>query len=280
MKRVLEAGMLNEFRDRLLEEEKAQSTVEKYMHDVGVFFDYVKEENGIDKHTVIAYKEYLTAHYAAASVNSMLAALNVFLKAMGWHECTVRALKIQKEAFRERERDLTKAEYLRLLKTAKEKGKMRLYWTMQVLCATGIRVSELRYITVESLQTGSARVCSKGKQRTVLLPAALCRKLRRYVTECGITGDSIFVTRSGKPVDRSNICHDMKALCEEASICREKVFPHNLRHLFAVTYYKAKKDISHLADLLGHASINTTRIYTLVSSEEQKQQIEYLGLVV
>ena len=238
------------------------------MRDVSAFFAYVKEENEIDKYTVIAYKEYLTEHYAAASVNSMLAAVNAFLKMMGWHECTVKALKIQKEAFRARERDLTKAEYFRLLDAAGKKKNQRLYWMMQVLCATGIRVSELRYITVEALQTGCATVSSKGKQRTVLLSAPLCRKLRKYVAGQKITGGSIFVTRSGKPVDRSNICHEMKALCGEAGICREKVFPHNLRHLFAVTYYKMKKDISHLADLLGHASINTTRIYTLVSSEE------------
>lgn len=280
MAHLLEKTMLQEFQNQLKGEEKAQATIEKYMRDVSAFFAYVKEENEIDKSTVIAYKEYLTEHYAAASVNSMLAAVNAFLKMMGWHECTVKALKIQKEAFRARERDLTKAEYFRLLDAAGKKKNQRLYWMMQVLCATGIRVSELRYITVEALQTGCATVSSKGKQRTVLLSAPLCRKLRKYVAGQKITGGSIFVTRSGKPVDRSNICHEMKALCGEAGICREKVFPHNLRHLFAVTYYKMKKDISHLADLLGHASINTTRIYTLVSSEEQKRQIEYLGLVV
>lgn len=280
MAHLLEKTMLQEFQNQLKGEEKAQATIEKYVRDVSAFFAYVKEENEIDKSTVIAYKEYLTEHYAAASVNSMLAAVNAFLKMMGWHECTVKALKIQKEAFRARERDLTKAEYFRLLDAAGKKKNQRLYWMMQVLCATGIRVSELRYITVEALQTGCATVSSKGKQRTVLLSAPLCRKLRKYVAGQKITGGSIFVTRSGKPVDRSNICHEMKALCGEAGICREKVFPHNLRHLFAVTYYKMKKDISHLADLLGHASINTTRIYTLVSSEEQKRQIEYLGLVV
>ncbi len=280
MKHLLEKSMLQEFREQLREEEKARATIEKYMHDVGVFFEYIKEGSEIDKYTVIAYKEYLTEHYAAASVNSMLAAVNAFLKAMGWHECTVRALKIQKEAFRSRERDLTKGEYFRLLDAAKKKKDIRLYWIMQVLCATGIRISELRYITVESLQTGCARVNSKGKQRTVLLPAPLCKKLKKYAAGRKIIRSSIFVTRSGKPVDRSNICHDMKALCEEADICRAKVFPHNLRHLFAVTYYKAQKDLSHLADLLGHANINTTRIYTLVSSEEEKRQIEFLGLVV
>lgn len=280
MGHILEEGMLEEFRDQLRAGEKARATIEKYVRDVGVFFEYAKPGSEIDKYTVIDYKKFLTEHYLAASVNSMLAAVNAFLKAMGWHECTVKSLKIQKEAFRVRERDLTKGEYFRLLEAAKKKGNMRLYWIMQVLCATGIRVSELRYITVESLRTGSAKVSSKGKQRTVLLPAALCRKLRKYAAACKITRDSIFVTRNGNPVDRSNICHDMKALCGETGICRAKVFPHNLRHLFAVTYYKAKKDLSHLADLLGHASINTTRIYTLVSSEEQKRQIEFLGLVV
>ncbi|MDO5539547.1 MAG: tyrosine-type recombinase/integrase [Eubacteriales bacterium] len=280
MGHLLEKTMLQTFRERLEEEEKAKATIEKYLHDVEMFFRYAEGLEEINKYSMIAYKEFLTDKYAAASVNSMLAAVNVFLKNMGWYDCVVKSLKIQKEAFRAREKDLTKDEYYCLLNAAQKKNDTRLYWIMQALCATGIRVSELKYITVESLSTGCARVNSKGKQRMVLLPSILCRKLRKYVREQQIKRGSVFVTRSGKPVDRSNICHAMKNLCTETGICRGKVFPHNLRHLFALTYYKAKKDLSHLADLLGHSNVNTTRIYTLVSSEEQEKQIEVLGLVV
>lgn len=280
MGHILDRTMLQTFREKLEEDERARATIEKYMRDVKMFFRYMEETEEINKQTMIAYKQFLSEKYAAASVNSMLAAVNVFLKKMGWYDCVVKSLKIQKEAFRSGEKDLTKEEYYRLLSVAKKKNDIRLYWIMQTLCATGIRVSELKYITVESLNTGRAKVNLKGKQRTVLLPSILCRRLRGYAREQQITKDSVFITRSGNPVDRSNIWHAMKDLCTEAGICRGKVFPHNFRHLFALTYYKAKKDLSHLADLLGHSNVNTTRIYTLVSSEEQEKQIEVLGLVV
>lgn len=280
MKHTLNEMMVCEFQKKLEEDEKTNATVRKYIHDIKVFFHYIGPGGVVDKAAVIAYKEYLINNYAAASVNSMLAAVNVFLKEQGWHDCVVKALKIQKEAFRAGERELSKEEYYALLEAAKKRGSMRLYMIMQTLCSTGIRISELKFVTVESLNKRCARVCSKGKQRLVLLPEILCRKLKKYVQEREIKKGSIFVTKSGKAVDRSNVCHEMKALCGEAGVSREKVFPHNLRHLFAATYYNMKKDISHLADLLGHSSINTTRIYTLVSSEEQAKQIEFLGFVV
>lgn len=280
MEHILKEEMLGEFQEKLQEDEKAEATIKKYMHDVRNFFSYAGADGRVSKTTVIAYKEYLVSEYAAASVNSMLAAVNVFLKEQGWYDCVVKALKIQKEAFRAEEQELSKEEYYRLLDTARMNENIRLYMIMQTLGSTGIRISELRFITVESLNRKYARVCSKGKQRNVLLPAALCGKLKQYVKEKGIEKGSIFVTRSGKAVDRSNICHEMKALCEAAGISRDKVFPHNFRHLFAATYYNMKKDISHLADLLGHSSINTTRIYTLVSSSEQARQIEDMGFIV
>ena len=199
---------------------------------------------------------------------------------MGWYDCIVRSVKVQKQAFRAEECELTKEEYYRLLHAAREKGNMRLYYIMQTICSTGIRVSELEFITVESLESGRARVHLKGKTRTVILTEKLCRELRGYAKERCVRSGSVFVTRSGRPVDRTNILHDMKALCVSAGVSREKVFPHNLRHLFACTYYQVEKDLSHLADLLGHSSINTTRIYTLVSSEKQARQIEFLGLVI
>lgn len=280
MEYVLNEMMIQKFQEKLLEDEKTDATIKKYIHDIRIFFTYIGSEGIVSKAIMIAYKEYLVHHYAAVSVNSMLAAVNVFMKDLGWYDCVVKALKIQKEAFRAGDRELSKDEYYRLLNAAKKKGNIRLYMIMQTLCATGIRISELKFITVESLNKQCARVCSKGKQRLVLLPEVLCHKLKKYVRERKIKSGSIFVTRTGEAVDRSNVCHEMKALCEETGIPREKVFPHNLRHLFATTYYNMKKDLSHLADLLGHSSINTTRIYTLVSSEEQARQIEFLGFVV
>ncbi len=279
MEHFLNEAMIDEFRLRLEEEEKSSATIDKYIRDVRTFFVYAGVTESINKTTMIAYKEYLITKYAAASVNSMLTSVNIFLKEMNWHDCVVKILKIQKEAFRAKERDLTKEEYYRLVRAAEKKGNIRLSLIMQTIGSTGIRISELKYITVAAINMGYASVCSKGKRRTVLLPEALCQKLKHYVREKKIQRGSIFVTRTGKNVDRSNVCHEMKALGREAGVMKKKIFPHNLRHLFALTYYRAKKDISHLADLLGHSNINTTRIYTLVSGEEQAKQIEFLGLV-
>lgn len=279
MEYFLNEAMIDEFRLRLEEEEKSSATIDKYIRDVRTFFVYAGVTESINKTTMIAYKEYLITKYAAASVNSMLTSVNIFLKEMNWHDCVVKILKIQKEAFRAKERDLTKEEYYRLVRAAEKKGNIRLSLIMQTIGSTGIRISELKYITVAAINMGYASVCSKGKRRTVLLPEALCQKLKHYVREKKIQRGSIFVTRTGKNVDRSNVCHEMKALGREAGVMKKKIFPHNLRHLFALTYYRAKKDISHLADLLGHSNINTTRIYTLVSGEEQAKQIEFLGLV-
>ncbi len=279
MEHFLNEAMIDEFRLRLEEEEKSSATIDKYIRDVRTFFAYAGVTESINKTTMIAYKEYLITKYAAASVNSMLTSVNIFLKEMNWHDCVVKILKIQKEAFRAKERDLTKEEYYRLVRAAEKKGNIRLSLIMQTIGSTGIRISELKYITVAAINMGYASVCSKGKRRTVLLPEALCQKLKHYVREKKIQRGSIFVTRTGKNVDRSNVCHEMKALGREAGVMKKKIFPHNLRHLFALTYYRAKKDISHLADLLGHSNINTTRIYTLVSGEEQAKQIEFLGLV-
>lgn len=272
--------MLEQFKRTMIEEEKSAATQDKYMRDAKAFFKFALEYPCVNKETVIAYKRKLAEEYMPASVNSMLASVNAFLRKMGWQECTVKSIKIQKDVFRAPEKELTKAEYYRLLSAAQSNGKERLYLLMQALCATGMRVSELKCITVEAVQAGRAKVRSKGKSRTVLLPVRLCGKLKRYAKKKNIRNGSIFVTRSGKPLDRSNICHEMKALCREANVRREKIFPHNLRHLFACTYYKAKKDLSHLADMLGHSNINTTRIYTLISEKEQAKQIEILGLVV
>lgn len=270
---------IEQFHNRLVEDEKSEATIAKYLRDVEAFFSFVGEE-AVTKETAIRYKEHLKEKYKPASVNSMLAAMNRFFREMGWLECVVKALKIQREAFRPKERELSKAEYFRLLEAAKKKGNIRLYLLMQTLCSTGIRVGELPFITVEAVRSGHATVSLKGKTRTVLLPAALRRELKHYIKEKSLNGGSIFITKSGRPMDRSNILHEMKALCDEAGVDRKKVFPHNLRHLFACLFYQREKDICRLADLLGHSNINTTRIYTCVSGDEHERQIERLGLVV
>lgn len=277
--RIIGNMQLEQFYTELIEDEKSTATIEKYMRDVRAFYLFAGKNN-ITKELVIQYKHYLIGRYAVTSVNSMLAAVNKFLKDMGWYDCVVKALKIQRQAFRSKERELTKKEYYRLLNAAKEKGDLRLQLLMETICSTGIRVSELEFITAEAVNAGRAIVSLKGKTRMVLLPAELCRALKAYAKAYGIHKGSIFVTRTGRPLDRSNILHAMKILCEKAGVDRKKVFPHNLRHLFACLYYKAVKVLSRLADLLGHASINTTRIYTSVSVEEQVRQINRLGLIV
>ena len=278
-RRTIAEEMISDFKNKLLNEERSTATIRKYIRDVQAFALFIGAQT-LDKELVIQYKRTLMEKYEPSSVNSMLAAVNRFLKEAGRYDCVVRTLKIQRQAFRSEERELSKAEYFRLLEAAKKRNDTRLYMLMQTICATGIRVSELPFITVEAVKCGSAIVSLKGKTRQVLIPAALCKKLKRYAGERGIRCGSIFVTRSGKPMDRSNILHGMKALCKEANVGVRKVFPHNLRHLFACLYYKASKDISRLADILGHSSINTTRIYTSVNGTEQQRQIERLGLVI
>ncbi len=270
---------LERFERQLRAEEKSQATVAKYIRDAEAFLRYIGDTDVITKEQVIAYKQYLSVNYKVTSANSMLAAVNSFLRFMGYANCVVKSFKVQREVFRERGRELSRAEYQRLLDAAKGQGKLRLFYLMQTIAATGIRVSELPFITVESLRTRRARVSLKGKSRMVILPEKLCQELLQYAEERKIIKGSIFVTRTGRPLDRSNILHEMKALSKEAKVDKEKIFPHNLRHLFAITYYNTAQDLCRLADLLGHSNINTTRIYTKVSCEEQERQIDSLGLL-
>ncbi len=278
--KINQTEMLLKFKKNMKTEEKSQATIEKYLRDTKQFLEELGEGSEITKDRVIAYKESLAERYAVTSANSKVAAVNCFLRTAGCEGCSVKSFKVQKNVFRTKERELTKEEYIRLVKTAQRHGKRQLGMLIQTICATGIRISELPYVTVEALYTRRAVVSLKGKTRIVLLPAELCRELTAYVRTENIRSGSIFVTRNGKPLDRSNIFHSMKKLCEDAEVDRDKVFPHNLRHLFAVTYYKAEKDVCHLADILGHSSINTTRIYTIISCEEQEQQINGLGLLI
>ena len=248
------------------------------MRDVKAFFTWVSGCE-IEKRTVLDYKEYLTGKFAPASVNSVLSSLNSFFEFTGMYNLKVKMLKIQKQIFARKDKELTKSEYVRLLNAAKQKKNERLFYLMQTICSSGIRVSELEYVTVEAIKTGEATINCKGKMRVVFLPKELCRMLLDYTKRKGIKSGSVFVTKTGKPIDRSTIWKMMKALCESAGVQKEKVFPHNLRHLFARTYYSIQKDIVRLADILGHSSVNTTRIYTMETGETHRRQIQKLGLL-
>ena len=269
--RKIENETIESYREHLICEEKSQSTVEKYIRDVRAFKIWA-EEREITKKLMLEYKNALIMSYKPRSVNSVLSSLNSLFDYLDWQDCKVKTLKIQREIFTDKSRD-------RLLKAAKDKKNERLYYLMQTICATGIRVSELRYVTVEAVNCGQANISCKGKMRTVILPKQLCKLLKAYIKEQKIKSGSVFISKNGKPLDRSNIWADMKKLCETAGVARSKVFPHNLRHLFAKTYYSLERDIVRLADILGHSSINTTRIYTMESGDVHRRQIERMHLL-
>ena len=268
---------LKEFGNFLREEEKSGLTVEKYLRDAGAFLSFCGGRE-LSKRLVIAYKQHLLEGYAPASVNSMLSSLAGWLRFIGRAECCVKTLKLQRSAFCSENRELSREEYIRLLQVAKQD--QRLFLLMQSITATGIRVSEHRFITMEAAKRGIAEVHCKGKFRIILLPQKLCKALIRYAKERGIRSGSIFVGQGGKPMDRSLIWAQMKKLCEAAKVLAEKVFPHNLRHLFARTFYAMEKDVVRLADILGHSSIDTTRIYTMESGSVHRRQIEKIPLLV
>ena len=229
---------------------------------------------------MISWKNHLAEIYALSTANTMIAAVNGFFVFMNWRELSIKQFKIQKSPFLKEEKELTRQEYIRMVQAAERNTNERLSLVIQTICATGIRVSELRFITVEAVQSGRAEVSNKGKRRTVFLQAKLCKLLRKYIQKQKKTAGPVFTTKTGKPLDRSNIWRDMKALCESANVNPEKVFPHNLRHLFARTYYSLEHDLSRLADILGHSNINTTRIYTAESGAVHARQMERMALIV
>ena len=278
--RFLTDKLVTEFSAHLKNEEKSQNTTEKYLRDVRIFSAHFRGTE-ITKEMVIAYKSKLLAeHYAVRSVNSMLASLNSLFTFLGWSDCKVKSMKLQRQIYCPEEKELTKAEYLRLVNTAKRKGKERLNLILQTICGTGIRVSELEYITVEAAKSGKAVVALKGKTRSVFLVKELQKKLLRYATEQNISSGTIFITRNGKPLSRTNIWREMKGLCQEAGVHPQKVFPHNLRHLFARVFYGIEKDIAKLADILGHSSVNTTRIYIISTGSEHRKRMENMHLIL
>jgi len=284
MKNEITQKDMKAFKNWLKQEERSQGTIEKYLRDLKAFFQFLPENTlprEAAKESLTAWKEYLIrSEYAVVTINSMLTAVNGFFRFVGWEECRVRPLRMQKRIFSDENKELTKEEYLRLLKTAEKQGNQRLYYILQTIAATGIRVSELPFITVESLRTGRSEVRCKGKLRVILITKKLCKALQSYCRKKKIKSGPIFITRSGTPVNRSNIWSEMKRLCEAAGVSAKKVFPHNLRHLFAKTFYRMEKDIAKLADLLGHASIDTTRIYIMESGREHERQVERMGLVI
>ena len=278
--RFLTEEQIAAFAVYLKSDEKSENTIEKYIRDVKAFFAYTHDME-ITKETVIAYKnKLLSENYATRSINSMLASLNGLFSFLSWPDLKVKSIKLQQQIYCSEEKELSKAEYMRLVNTAKQKGNERLNLLLQTICGTGIRVSELQYITIEAVKCGKAVVSLKGKTRSVFIVSDLQKKLLRYAAEQNITTGAIFITRNGKPMSRTNIWREMKNLCVQAGVNPQKVFPHNLRHLFARTFYGIEKDIAKLADILGHSSINTTRIYIITTGNEHRQRMERMRLII
>lgn len=278
-KRTITTEQIVSFGQFLREDERSAATVEKYLREVRMFAAFL-DSGEVTKAAVAQWKANLLAeNYNPTTVNGKLSAIDRFLAFMGWEDCRVKHLRLQRRLFRESSRELTKAEYERLIATAEECGKERLSLLMETICATGIRVSEVRYITVEAAQVGKAEISLKGKIRTILIPGKLCRKLLKYARKNKIASGELFLTRSGRPLSRKQIWAEMKAICEKAGVESGKVFPHNLRHLFARTFYKVCHDVARLADVLGHSSIETTRIYLISTGVEHAKTLEQMRLV-
>lgn len=279
MERIIIKSMIGDFANYLRFDEKSENTIEKYLRDVRAFSMFTGARE-ISKALVMEFKTSLVENYEVTSANSMIAAVNAFLRFMGWVDCCIKQFKVQKKAFCSEDKELTKAEYIRLVNAAKAEGNERLNLILQTICGTGIRVSELQFITVEAVRKGEAIVSCKNKTRTVFIVRELQKKLLNYIRDKGITTGCIFITKSGKLMSRCNIWREMKSLCVQAGVSPDKVFPHNLRHLFARTFYSIEKDIAKLADILGHSSINTTRIYIVSTGAEHRHKMENMRLII
>ena len=275
--RRIDPARLTAFQAELLRKEYSVGTAENYLRAVRAFARW--SGGAVERGLVLTWKAQLTAQYAPATVNAMLAGINRFFAFMGWPECKVKALRLQRRSFREAERELDRGEYRALVRTARTLGRERLALVMETICATGIRVGEVPFITVEAACRGRTDVALKGKVRTIFLPDRLCRRLLQYARKQKIASGEIFLTGGGKRLSRTQIWAEMKRLCRAASVAADKVFPHNLRHLFARTFYQASRDVVQLADILGHSSIETTRIYLLTTGAEHLRRLERLGLL-
>lgn len=276
---IITESDIERFAESMKETEKAKGTIEKYLRDVRSFACWA-EGQPVTRETALSWKQHLVdENYAPVTINSMLAAVNGFFRFMGWEDCRVKFLKVQRRMFRDQSRELTRAEYEKLLHTAHDLGRERLGMLIETMGVTGVRVSEVKFITVEAAKKGRADVSLKGKIRTILIPGKLCRKLLKYAKKQEISSGEIFITSTGSSLSRRQIWAEMKNLCRHAGVEATKVFPHNLRHLFAVAYYKVCKDIAGLADVLGHSSIETTRIYLVTTGSEYRKKLSKLGLL-
>ena len=279
MDRSILAIDVNNFRKHLEKEERSQGTVENYLRGVRMFSAWLGG-NSVQEDSAANWKHTLLEQgYRPRTINAMLAAIHSFFSFMRWRDCDTKTLKIQRQVFREDKRELTREEYQQLLRTANTEGKDRLALVMEAICATGIRVSEVKYLTVEAACQGRTDISMKGKIRTILIPKKLSKKLLRYARENKITSGEIFLTRDGKSLSRKQIWAEMKRICKVAGVDAEKVFPHNLRHLFARCFYQITRDIVKLADVLGHSSIDTTRIYLVSTGTEHAKHLNRLGLI-
>ena len=272
--RIITHKSMERYKAHLYGEERQKGTVEKYLRDVRKFAAFLDGREAVRELAVQWRKQLLEQNYAPVTINSMLAAVNGFFRFMGWQDCRVKFLRIQRKLFREQTRELTRQEFDRLISTARDLGRERLSLLMETMAASGVRVSEVRSITVEAVRQGRVQISLKGKIRTILLPEKLCRKLEKYAKKQKITAGAIFVTRSGKSMTRGQIWSEMKAVCKKAGVDERKVFPHNLRHLFAVCVYRACHDVAKLADLLGHSSLETTRIYLATSWTDHRRWLD------
>lgn len=277
--RKLKWASIQSYEKYLREQERSAETITKYHRALERFYLWLPSDKMVTKAVAVAYKDALLCDHAPSGVNTILAALNGFFRYMHWADCLVKTLPIQRRVFSPPERELTYEEYQRLVMAARRKRDIRLELLLQLMASTGIRVSEIRYVTAASLAVNRVQIRLKGKTRTILMPEQLCRKLRQYQRQQGIVSGPIFLTRTNRPMDRREIWAQMKALCAAANVPGEKVFPHNLRHLFARTFYNAQKDIAKLADVLGHSSIETTRIYLISSGREHQAILDRLQLV-
>lgn len=279
MERIITQEIIDKFNAHLLEEERSAVTIEKYNRDIAALCSFA-DGREINKDLVIAYKQHLIeSDYAERSINSMLAAINSLFQFLEWYDCRVKSIKLSPEIYRPEEKELTQKEYERLVNTAMEQGKEKLSVILQTICGTGIRISELQFITVESVKRGEAKVHCKGKSRKVFIVDDLKKLLFGYIKKHHIKSGTIFLSKNGTPMNRTTVWREMKSLCKAAKVNPSKVFPHNLRHLFARVFYKLEKDIAKLADILGHSSINTTRIYIISTGREHKQKMEKMGLI-
>lgn len=278
MRTITESSIV-QFEKSLYLNERSKATVRKYVQAVRRLAEFL-EDGELSKARLLEYREHLLQTRKAQTVNGALSAINAYLDTQGWQDCRVKLLRVQRQVFLDEDRELTGEEYRRLLAAAKSRGNERLYLLMLTVCGTGIRIGELAYITVEAARAGRAEIRMKGKNRVVILQKELRRRLLRFAKRRGIASGHIFRTRSGRPLDRSNVCHEMKGLCEAARVEPHKVFPHNLRHLFARTFYTVERNLAHLADVLGHSRIETTRIYVAVSAATHERTLERMKLVI